>query len=82
MCEHVPNVDIFYFDLTYVWRHEWPRDQQKYVSPDNFGRASKRRLNFENRSSSFGDTSGIFIAPSPKGDALYVDLPQLQWGAG
>ena len=70
-CERVPNVDVFYFDMTFdvIGDHEVNKIK---VSFDKFGRAIKCRLNFENRPSSFGDRKG-----------LWIDLPPpLQWTVG
>ena len=50
-----------------LWRHRWPPGQQNYVMLNNFGRAIKRRLNFENQPSSIWDRRGLILAP--------------QWGA-
>ena len=46
-------------------RHRLPRGQENPVSLDNFDRAIKRRLNFENRPSSFGRRTGVLKSPSP-----------------
>ena len=67
----------FDFDLTC----DVTRDPEvkKLLSFDSFSRAFKCRLNFYNRSSSFGDQrGGLEIAPPPVGRVIKIP----QWGAG
>ena len=46
-------------------RHQWPRGQWHWVSPDTFSRAIKGHLNFGNRASGFGDRRGTLNSPPP-----------------
>ena len=74
---HVYNFD---FDLTGGVIVDLEVNEIRFRSTvDSFGEAIKRRLNFENRTSSFGDRRGALNSPPPQSVALW-HIPQS--GAG
>ena len=61
-CKHAPCVNNFLFDLACDVIADVP-GLQNYISLDRFGGTIKRRLNFENRTCSFGDRRGSLNSP-------------------